>query len=128
MRLPHIRRAAPEALATAKAQRWDPAEVLRVLLTEEVAGRDRSSLATRRARAAFLLRAAGVRGGMLGRLGLGRWHQGGQGGEQALEPLCRLGVPGDGEVPVGLVEDQGGQRGGGPGDRLPRPVRGAPRP
>ena len=38
MRLPHIRRAAPEVLATAKAQRWDPAEVLRVLLTEEVAG------------------------------------------------------------------------------------------
>jgi len=53
MRLPHIRRAAPEVLATAKAQRWDPAEVLRVLLTEEVARRDRSSLATRRARAAF---------------------------------------------------------------------------
>lgn len=53
MRLPHIRRAAPEVLATAKAQRWDPTEVLRVLLTEEVAGRDRSSLATRRARAAF---------------------------------------------------------------------------
>jgi len=53
MRLPHIRRAAPEVLATAKAQRWDPAEVLRVLLAEEVAGRDRSSLATRRARAAF---------------------------------------------------------------------------
>jgi DNA replication protein DnaC len=53
MRPPHIRRAAPEVLATAKAQRWDPAEVLRVLLTEEVAGRDRSALATRRARAAF---------------------------------------------------------------------------
>ena len=53
MRLPYIRRAAPEVLATAKAQRWDPAEVLRVLLAEEVAGRDRSALATRRARAAF---------------------------------------------------------------------------
>jgi DNA replication protein DnaC len=53
MRLPHIRRAAPEVLATAKAQRWDPAEVLRVLLTEEIAGRDRSAMATRRARAAF---------------------------------------------------------------------------
>lgn len=53
MRLPHIRRNAPEVLATAKAQRWDPAEVLKVLLTEEVAGRDRSSLATRRARAGF---------------------------------------------------------------------------
>lgn len=53
MRLPHIRRTAPEVLATARAQRWDPGEVLKVLLTEEVAGRDRSALATRRARAAF---------------------------------------------------------------------------
>jgi DNA replication protein DnaC len=53
MRLPHIRRVAPEVLATTKAQRWDPTEVLRVLLTEEVTGRDRSSLATRRAQAAF---------------------------------------------------------------------------
>lgn len=53
MRLPHIRRAAPEVLATAKAQCWDPAEVLRTLLVEEVAGRDRSALATRRARAGF---------------------------------------------------------------------------
>ena len=53
MRLPHMRRIAPEVIATAKAQRWDPAEVLRALLAEEIAGRDRSSLATRRARAAF---------------------------------------------------------------------------
>ena len=53
MRLPHMRRIAPEVIATAKAQRWDPAEVLRALLSEEVAGRDRSSLATRRARASF---------------------------------------------------------------------------
>jgi len=53
MRLPHMRRIAPELLATAKAQRWDPAEVLRALLAEEVAGRDRSALATRRGRAAF---------------------------------------------------------------------------
>ena len=53
MRLPYIRRAAPELLATAKAQRWDPAEVLKALLAEEVAGRDRSALATRRARAGF---------------------------------------------------------------------------
>lgn len=53
MRLPHMRRIAPEVLAVAKAQLWDPAEVLRALLTEEVAGRDRSALATRRARAAF---------------------------------------------------------------------------
>lgn len=53
MRLPHIRRAAPEVLATAKSQRWAPAEVLRVLMAEEVAGRDRSSTASRRAAAAF---------------------------------------------------------------------------
>jgi DNA replication protein DnaC len=53
MRLPYMRRAAPEVLATAKAQRWDPAEVVRALLAEEVTGRERSALATRRARAAF---------------------------------------------------------------------------
>jgi DNA replication protein DnaC len=53
MRLPHIRRAAPEVLATARAQRWEPAEVLRVLLAAEVAGRDRSSTATRLAAAGF---------------------------------------------------------------------------
>lgn len=53
MRLPHMRRIAPEVLATAKAQRWDPAEVLKALLAEEVAGRDRSALATRRTAAAF---------------------------------------------------------------------------
>ncbi len=40
-------------IATAKAQRWDPAEVLRALLAEEAAGRERSALATRRAAAAF---------------------------------------------------------------------------
>jgi DNA replication protein DnaC len=53
MRLPYIRNAAPELLATAKAQRWEPAEVLKALLAEEVCGRNRSALATRRARAGF---------------------------------------------------------------------------
>ncbi|MEJ7704173.1 MAG: IS21-like element helper ATPase IstB [Geodermatophilaceae bacterium] len=53
LRLPHIRRHAPEVIATAKAQRWEPVEVLRALLTEEAAGRERSALATRRAVAAF---------------------------------------------------------------------------
>ncbi|MCY1658570.1 IS21-like element helper ATPase IstB [Dietzia sp. SL131] len=53
LRLPHIRRHAPEVVATAKAQRWDPAEVLRALLAEEATGRDRASLATRRAAAGF---------------------------------------------------------------------------
>jgi len=38
LRLPHIRRAAPEVIATARAQRWEPAEVLRALFTEELAG------------------------------------------------------------------------------------------
>jgi DNA replication protein DnaC len=53
LRLPHIRRHAPEVIATAKAQRWEPAEVLRALFAEEAAGRERSALATRRAAAAF---------------------------------------------------------------------------
>jgi DNA replication protein DnaC len=48
MRLPYLRRAAPEVCATARAQRWDPAEVLRVLLAEEVAGRDRVTRERRR--------------------------------------------------------------------------------
>ena len=53
MRLPYVRRAAPEVLATARAQRWDPAEVLRVLLEEEVAGRDAATRAQRRKAAGF---------------------------------------------------------------------------
>ncbi|MFI5808825.1 hypothetical protein [Streptomyces sp. NPDC051561] len=40
MRLPYMRNAAPDVLATARAQRWDPAEVLRLLIAEEVTGRD----------------------------------------------------------------------------------------
>ena len=53
LRLPHIRRHAPEVVATAKAQRWEPVEVLKALFVEEVAGRERSALATRRAAAGF---------------------------------------------------------------------------
>ncbi len=48
MRLPYLRQAAPGVLATAKAQRWDPGEVLKVLLDEEVRGRDEATKATRR--------------------------------------------------------------------------------
>ncbi len=48
MRLPYLRAAAPEVLATAKSQRWDPTEVLRVLLAEEVRGRDHATRAMRR--------------------------------------------------------------------------------
>jgi DNA replication protein DnaC len=53
MRLPYLRKAAPDVLATARAQRWDPAEVLRVLLAEEVTGRDAATRRTRRAAAGF---------------------------------------------------------------------------
>jgi DNA replication protein DnaC len=53
LRLPHMRRHAPEVLATAKAQRWEPAEALRALLTEEVTGRRASSINTRRHAAGF---------------------------------------------------------------------------
>ena len=48
MRLPYLRAAAPDVLATARAQRWDPAETLRVLLAEEIRGRDAATRTTRR--------------------------------------------------------------------------------
>lgn len=53
MRLPYLRKAAPDVLATARAQRWDPAEVLRVLIGEEVVGRDAATRRLRRKTAAF---------------------------------------------------------------------------
>ena len=53
LRLPHMRRHAPEVLATAKAQRWEPAEAIRALLAEELAGRQASSINTRRKAAGF---------------------------------------------------------------------------
>jgi DNA replication protein DnaC len=53
MRLPYLRKAAPDILATARAQRWDPAEVLRVLLIEEVTGRDSATRRMRRKSANF---------------------------------------------------------------------------
>ena len=49
MRLPYIRRAAPEVIATATAQRWEHAEVLRVLLAEEVKGREQATIRNRAA-------------------------------------------------------------------------------
>ena len=48
MRMPYLRAAASEDLATARSQRWDPTEVLRVLLAEEVRGRDEATRAARR--------------------------------------------------------------------------------
>lgn len=53
MRLPYMRAAAPEVLATARAQRWDHAEVLRVLLEEEARGRDVATRRQRRKAAGF---------------------------------------------------------------------------
>ena len=53
MRLPHMRTAAPDILATARAQRWDPTEIIKALLVEEVTGRERSALRTRRTAAGF---------------------------------------------------------------------------
>lgn len=53
LRLPHMRHHAPDILATARAQRWDPTETLRALLTEELAGRQASSVRTRLKTAGF---------------------------------------------------------------------------
>jgi len=48
LRLPYVRKAAPEVIANATAQRWGHAEVLRVLLAEEAAGRDHATTSMRR--------------------------------------------------------------------------------
>ncbi len=53
LRLPYMRRITPDLLATAKAQRWDPAEAVKALLTEEIAGRAASSVRLRRQAASF---------------------------------------------------------------------------
>lgn len=53
LRLRYIREQAPDLLVTAKAQRWDPTELLRVLLEAEAAGRDRSTIENRRRKARF---------------------------------------------------------------------------
>ena len=49
----YARALAPELIATARAQRWEPAEVIKALFVEEVTGRSRSMLATRRKAAGF---------------------------------------------------------------------------
>jgi DNA replication protein DnaC len=48
LRLPYVRKAAPAVIATANSQRWEHAEVLRVLLGEEAAGRDHATTSMRR--------------------------------------------------------------------------------
>ena len=53
LKMPYARALAPELLITARTQRWEPAEVVKALLVEEVTGRSRSMLATRRKAAGF---------------------------------------------------------------------------
>lgn len=53
LKMPYARTLAPELLATAKAQRWEPVEVVRALLVEESRGRSAAMLATRRKQAGF---------------------------------------------------------------------------
>jgi len=53
LRLRYIRQEATDVLLTAKAQRWEPAELLRVLLLAEIEGRERSSTEARRRAAHF---------------------------------------------------------------------------
>jgi DNA replication protein DnaC len=53
LRLPYLRKALTDVIPTARAQRWDPAELVRVLLAEEAAGRDEATIRSRRRRAGF---------------------------------------------------------------------------
>jgi DNA replication protein DnaC len=53
LKMPHARAIAPDVLATARAQRWEPTEVIKAPLAEETKGRARSMLATRRKAAGF---------------------------------------------------------------------------
>lgn len=53
LKMPYARALAPELLATAKAQRWEPVEVVRALLAEETRGRAAAMLAARLKQAGF---------------------------------------------------------------------------
>lgn len=53
LRLAAIRREAPNVLATARAQRWTPEEVLRVLVEAEITSRDASNTRNRMTAARF---------------------------------------------------------------------------
>ena len=53
LKMPYARALAPELIATARAQRWEPVEIIKALFVEEVTGRSRSMLATRRKTAGF---------------------------------------------------------------------------
>jgi DNA replication protein DnaC len=53
LRLKYVREQVEEVVLTARAQRWDPAELLRALLSAEAEGRDRSGIEVKRRRARF---------------------------------------------------------------------------
>jgi DNA replication protein DnaC len=53
LRLKYVREQVEEVLLTARAQRWDPAELLVSLFGAEVAGRDRSTIEAKRRKARF---------------------------------------------------------------------------
>jgi DNA replication protein DnaC len=53
LRLKYVREQLDDVVLTARAQRWDPTEMLRVLLTHEAEGRDRSTIEVKRRRAHF---------------------------------------------------------------------------
>ncbi|MCL5947615.1 MAG: IS21-like element helper ATPase IstB [Actinobacteria bacterium] len=53
LRLKYVREQVEDVVLTARAQRWDPAEMLRTLLVLEAEGRDRSTIETKRRRAHF---------------------------------------------------------------------------
>ena len=51
LRLPHLRRNFFDLALTAKAQRWDPSELIRVLLETEITGRNAATLSLSRSAA-----------------------------------------------------------------------------
>jgi DNA replication protein DnaC len=53
LRLKYVREQLDDVVHTAQAQRWEPTEVLRVLLSAEAEGRDRSTIEVKRRRAHF---------------------------------------------------------------------------
>src|ERR1700682_310506 len=53
LKMPAMRRLAPELLVTARTQRWNPEEFLRTLIEAEITARDESNARTRMRQAAF---------------------------------------------------------------------------
>jgi DNA replication protein DnaC len=102
LKLAAIRRQAPEVMATARAQRWAPEELLRVLIEAEITARDASNAATRMRNAAFPVvktldeldrSASSIPGPTLDYLATLEWVT-------AAENLCLAGPPGTGKSHV----------------------------